>query len=109
MQKKIEVQNPRTASDGTVTWDCVWFGHYPQNLNGYGKFNNDSIKWRVLSVNGNEALLLADKNLDGGIPYNKVREGVTWETCTMRSWLNEYGSGANQSEIEYTSDNFIKP
>ena len=102
-----DLQNPRTASDGTVTWDCVWFGHYPQSSNGNGGFNNDPIKWRVLSVEGNEALLLADKNLDGGIPYNKVREDVTWETCTMRSWLNGYGSTFNQDGIDYTSDNFI--
>ena len=101
------LQNPQTASDGTVTWDCVWFGHYPQSSDGNGGFNNDPIKWRVLSVDGNEALLLADKNLDGGIPYNKARESVTWETSTMRSWLNGYGSGSNQNGIDYTSDNFI--
>ena len=133
------LQNPRTASDGTVTWDCVWFGHYPQSayepkqepenpnekdiytdsdgtkfvyieypkndLNYYYKV--DQIKWRVLSVEGNEALLLADKNLDRGIPYNETWEDVTWKTCTMRSWLNGYGSGSNQNGIDYTSDNFI--
>lgn len=101
------LQNPRTASDGTVTWDCVWFGHYPQSSDGNGGFNNDPIKWRVLSVEGNEALLLADKNLDGGIPYHEEYETITWETCTIRSWLNGYGSGANQNGIDYTSDNFI--
>ena len=101
------LQNPRTTSDGTVTWDCVWFGHYPQSADGKGGFNNDPIKWRVLSVDENEALLLADKNLDGRIPYNERYTNVTWETCTMRSWLNGYGSGANQEGIDYTSDNFI--
>ena len=102
-----DLQNPRTALDGTVTWDCVWFGHYPQSSDGKGGFNNAPIKWRVLSVDGNEALLLADKNLDGEIPYNEEDEDVTWETCTMRSWLNGYGSGSNQNGIDYTSDNFI--
>ena len=102
-----DLQNPRTASDGTVTWDCVWFGHYPQSSDGNGGFTKDPIKWRVLSVEGNEALLLADKNLDGGIPYNKTFADVTWETCTMRSWLNGYGSSSNQNGADYTSDNFI--
>ena len=101
------LQNPRTASDGTVTWDCVWFGHYPQSSDGKGGFNKDPIKWRVLSVDGNEALLLADKILDTEIPYNKSFNVVTWATCTMRSWLNGYGSTFNQDGIDYTSDNFI--
>ena len=101
------LQNPRTASDGTVTWDCVWFGHYPQSSDGKGGFNNDPIKWRVLSVDGNEALLLADKILDSGIPYNETYTAVTWETCTMRSWLNGYGGGDNQEGNDYTSDNFM--
>lgn len=133
------LQNPRTASDGIVTWDCVWFGHYPQssyepkqepenpnekdiytdsdgtkfvyveypnNRQGH-YYKADPIKWRVLSVDGNETLLLADKNLDGDIPYNETDTDITWETCTIRSWLNGYGSSMNQDGIDYTSDNFI--
>lgn len=84
------LKNPRTAADGTVTWDCVWFGHYTQSSNGNGGFNDDPIKWRVLSVDGNEALLLADKNLDTRV-YNNENVSVTWETSPLRSWLN--GSG----------------
>ena len=101
------LKNPRKATDGTVTWDCVWFGHYPQSLDGKGGFNNDPIKWRVLSVDGNEALLLADKNLHGGIPYNGTYTEVTWENCTMRSWLNGYGKEANKAGVDYTLNNFI--
>lgn len=35
------LKNPMTAGDGTVTWDCIWFGHYPQTSDGNGGFNND--------------------------------------------------------------------
>lgn len=87
------LQNPRMESEYTVTWDCVYFGHYPQTSNGRGGFNNDPIKWRVLSTDGKEALLLADKSLDAG-SYNEKAAGVTWETCTIRGWLN--GSGSDQ-------------
>lgn len=80
------LQNPTKDSDGNVIWDCVWFGNYWQS-DATGK-TKEPIKWRVLSVNGNDAFLLADKNLDGGIPYNEEYTSVTWETCTMRSWLN---------------------
>lgn len=103
------LQNPRTASDGVVTWDCVYFGHYPQSSDGKGGFKNDPIRWRVLWVQGNEAFLFADKILDIGIPYNqdKTFPDLTWETCTIRSWLNGYGGNSNLNEVDYTSDNFI--
>ncbi|MCM1245456.1 MAG: DUF6273 domain-containing protein [Roseburia sp.] len=68
-----------------AVWDCVWFGNYPQSdATGAVK---EPIKWRVLSVNGDDAFLLADQNLDCQ-RYNDTYTGVTWETCTMRSWLN---------------------
>ncbi|NBI63326.1 hypothetical protein D3Z38_09780 [Clostridiales bacterium] len=101
----ISLQNPR--SDGsTVTWDCVYFGHYPQSSDGSDGYNNDPIKWRVLSVNGDEALLLADKNLDAK-PYNETYTDVTWETSTVRSWLNGYEASFNKDGKDYTGDNFL--
>lgn len=97
---------PRAAINGTVTWNCVWFGHYSQSSNGKGGFNNDPIKWRVLSVNGKDALLMADKNLDVKV-YNETETRITWDKSAVRSWLNGYGSNFNQDGISYTSDNFI--
>ncbi len=81
------LQAPRTAGDGTVTWDCVWFGHYPQSSDGNGGYKNEKVKWRILSINGDEALLLADKNLDCK-RYHETYTNVTWENSTIRSWLN---------------------
>ena len=86
------LNNP-TISDGVTTWDCIYFGNYWQNdTNGDGKADqNDQkepIKWRVLSVNGNDAFLLADQNLDAK-PYNEEYTSVTWATCTLRTWLND--------------------
>lgn len=98
---------PRVSSKGTVTWDCVYFGHYPQSSNGKEGFKNEPIKWRVLSVKGNNALLLADKSLDAQ-PYNRAEDEVTWEKSTIRSWLNGYDSSKNKKGTNYTSKNFIK-
>ena len=105
------LNNPTTDSNGVTTWDCVYFGNYWQNdTNGDGVADeNDAkqpIKWRVLSVDGDDAFLLADQNLDAG-PYNKSHTDVTWETCTRRSWLNGYGASSNVDGIDYSSDNFI--
>ncbi len=86
------LSNP-TISNDVTTWDCIYFGNYWQNdTNGDGKADqNDKkqpIKWRVLSVNGNDAFLLADQNLDAK-PYNEEYTDVTWATCTLRTWLND--------------------
>lgn len=76
------LQNP--TMDGVVsTWDCIYFGNYYQNSTTF----KVPIKWRVLSVEGDDAFLLADKNLDVQ-PYNEEYAAVTWETCTLRKWLN---------------------
>lgn len=81
------LSNPRIAEDGTVTWDCVWFGHYPQSSDGNGGFNNDPIKWRVLSIEGGKALLLADKKLDV-VPFHKVSTAIPFEESDLKNWLN---------------------
>ncbi len=105
------LNNPRTDSDGITTWDCVWFGNYWQeDTNGDGRADQKDekkpIRWRVLSVKGDDAFLLADQNLDCQ-KYNDSWTDVTWETCTMRSWLNGYGAGANKDGKEYGGNNFL--
>lgn len=101
--------DPASGSQELTVWDCVWFGNYWQeDTNGDGVADqNDAkqpIKWRVLSVDGDDAFLLADKNLDCR-PYNVTDRGVTWETCTMRSWLNGYGLEENIEGRDYSSNN----
>ncbi|MDE6626906.1 MAG: leucine-rich repeat domain-containing protein [Lachnospiraceae bacterium] len=98
------LSNPRTDANGDVTYDCIYFGHYPQS-DATGK-TSDPIKWRVLSVDGNDAFLVADTNLDVQ-KYNDTNVSVTWETCTMRSWLNGYGSDSNVCGTDYSINNFI--
>ncbi len=86
------IRNPR-AQNGVTTWDCVYFGSYWQNdtnRDGAADKNDEKqpIKWRVLSVDGDDAFLLSDKNLDAQY-YNKTHKSVTWETCTLRGWMNK--------------------
>lgn len=81
-QAATSVSNPRTAN-GVSTWDCIYFGNYYQSNSS----TKEPIKWRVLSVEGNEAFVMADMALDCQ-PYNETDEDVTWETCTLRQWLN---------------------
>lgn len=105
------LKNPTTDSNGVSTWDCIYFGNYWQNdTNGDGTADrNDEkqpIKWRVLSVNGDDAFILADQNLDAKA-YNETNTKVTWENCTIRSWLNGYSASANKDAKDFTGDNFL--
>lgn len=109
--ESAQISNPRIDSNGVVTWDCVYFGRYWQeDTNGDGKADqNDEkqpIKWRVLSVDGDDMFLLADKILDYR-RYNEEYNHVTWETSTLRSWLNGYDLTKNEDKKNYTTSNFI--
>ena len=107
---KKELKKP-TTENGITTWDCIWFGNYWQeDTNGDGKADKKDdktpIKWWVLSVEGDDVFLLADKNLDRQ-KYNDTNTSVTWENCTMRSWLNGYGAEANKDGRDYSDNNFL--
>lgn len=62
----------------------VTFGEYPQTTAGE---DMTPIEWLVLARDGNKALLISCYALDAQ-PYNKDYTSVTWETCTLRTWLN---------------------
>lgn len=51
------------------------------------------IVWRVLAIENEEALLVSDKILDSLHPYNTTSRNVTWETCSLRTWLNDASAG----------------
>ena len=105
-----------TASAGYATGDLFTFGSYPQSkvtdtalitalnsqtlqpdntvtYNGskYLKqtdwFKYEQIQWRILSNTNGESFVIADKILASRV-YNQDPTDITWETCTMRSWLN---------------------
>lgn len=154
--------------DQIVTWDCLYFGEYPQSeivnkdaeyeilqkasgwddkndvvLNGiryhrmlstdaaykkeyasyeeyeeskeyyywadnetYHYFKYEPIKWRILKIDNERALLLADQALDVQ-PYHGAGRYITWEQATIRSWLNGYGAAENAIAFDYTNHNFI--
>ncbi|MBQ1413030.1 MAG: hypothetical protein IIY93_07560, partial [Clostridia bacterium] len=62
----------------------VPFGQYPQVAKG----EMQPLVWRVLAVENGRALLITDKLIDC-VKYNEKWIGATWETCTLRKWMNE--------------------
>ena len=77
--------------------DVITFGKYEQNNSkSDGK---EDIEWYVLATEGNKMLVLSRFALDRH-PYNTKKADVTWETCTLRKWLNEsfYESAFDEEE-----------
>lgn len=65
--------------------DLLTFSHYEQD----NDLSNgpEPISWRVLSLEGKKALVISEKCLDIK-PYSAQNRSVTWETSTLRVWLN---------------------
>lgn len=108
--KAIQLVDSGTAANiGGGQADNIYFGTYQQSSDGSGGYNTNPIKWRVLENANGQLFLLSDQNLDV-FQYHTEYESVTWETSTMRSWLNGYSAEHNtggDSGTDYTSDNFI--
>lgn len=65
--------------------DTVFLGTYEQDNNtSNGK---EDIAWLVLEVKDGKALVVSKYALDCK-QYNTSNTVVTWETCTLRKWLN---------------------
>ena len=60
----------------------------------FGKWGGEDIEWRVLDVKEGKALLITERAIDSR-QYNEEKCDVTWQDCTLRSWLNgEFLGGA---------------
>ena len=76
-----EVEKLKVAKAG----DYVFFGAYEQDNDiSNGK---EDIEWLVLEVKDGKALVISKYALDCQ-QYNTSYADVTWETCTLRNWLN---------------------
>lgn len=65
--------------------DTFFFGEYEQD----GDLENgpEPIEWIVLKNKDNKLYVMSKYGLDNK-PYHYKREAVTWETCSLREWLN---------------------
>lgn len=99
-KKAAKLHNPVCNDEGAGSWDCVYFGNYfGSDASGRTK---EKIRWRVLSVSGTKAFLLADRILDvkpfcEESQYSSMGNKISWKTSTLRSWLNGYGGNFSES------------
>ena len=90
---KYEVEKLKAAKVG----DYVKFGSYEQDNNAEN--GKEEIEWLVLDKQDSKALVISKYALDCK-QYNTDFTGVTWETCTLRKWLNNDFLGAAFSTDE---------
>ena len=87
------VKYRRMKAGDAVSFSTADAQHYKwDDENTFHYFRYDPIKWRVIELNGDEATLIADRELDC-LPYHTVSEEVKWEDCSLRSFLNDDKKG----------------
>ena len=79
--KEIRLKLLKKANVGSY----IFFGSYEQDNNtSNGK---EEIEWLVLAKTGDRVLVISRYALDCQ-QYNTSFTNVTWETCSLRKWLN---------------------
>ncbi len=75
------------SAEETKEENVIFFGRYEQDNDPEN--GPDPIEWIVLDTQDGKALLISKYGLDA-VPYNDDdNSAVTWETCTLRTWLND--------------------
>lgn len=80
------VSTPAAAIDHMfAVGNSVVFGSYEQdNILNNG---DEGIEWIVLERDGMKAMIVSKYTLDS-VPYNSQNIDVSWESCSLHSWLN---------------------
>ena len=82
----IQLQKTKEQLKNIEVGSYITFGAYEQDNNtSNGK---EDVEWLVLEVKDGKALVISKYALDCQ-QYNTSYTDVTWETCTLRKWLND--------------------
>lgn len=84
-RSKVQNDNCQSKQLSVEVGDVYTFGAYQQDKNTSN--SKEPIKWLVLAKEDNKILLISEKALDCQ-KYNDSCADVTWETCSLRKWLN---------------------
>ncbi len=93
----IKLQKTKDQLKTIKVGSHINFGAYEQdNVTSNGK---EDVEWLVLEIKDGKALVISKYALDCK-QYNTSYTDVTWETCTLRKWLNNDFLGAAFSADE---------
>ena len=95
------VKYRRMKAEGAISAAADREQHYRwKDEESWHYFRYDPIKWRVIELNEDEAMLIADREMDCA-PFNQETADVTWKECTLRSFLNGYDETQNAAGISF--------
>ncbi len=94
MAKKAGIWKIKDAKTRSI----VEFGSYEQDNNTSN--GPEPIRWIVLSNNSSGVFLVSEQTLDCVKYHNESRKEITWEKCSLRTWLNNDFYNAAFSEYE---------
>lgn len=97
MADTSETTKKSVPSTWTYSGDYIVFGHYEQD--GDTSNGPEPIEWEIVSKEDGKMLLVSRYILDSQ-PYNIELENVSWETCSLRAWLNDdfYNTAFSEEE-----------
>ena len=101
-----EAHDRITSPEEADVGDVIVFGSYEQdNDTSDGK---EAIEWVVLEKSDDSLLVISRYALDGRVYDESYLGGITWDTCSLRRWLNngflnEAFSQTEQMKIEESS------
>ena len=95
----------KPVSSGRYSFgDTYELGKWPQESS-----EPEALHWKVLEEE-NGVVLLISNHIIACKPYHEKNENVTWETCSLRKWLNDefYNTAFSDEEKKriVVSDNF---
>lgn len=108
--QSIQLLNPSQNSRGNVTWDCVWFGSYPQTeviratdttLIAVMKEKNKyyEMKYQTVSEASWKAITGAKYNQNGDATVNGVKyRRIRWGDTTLAKYYDSFSMGSNKME-----------
>lgn len=87
--------------------DIVTLGEYEQDNNSSN--GSEPIRWCVLKATNDSTMLISQQALDMR-PFNYSRKAVTWETSSLRAWLNDnfYNAAFNETEKMFIKETTLE-
>lgn len=87
--------------------DSVEYGSFEQDNNSEN--GKEAIEWLILEKTDTKALLLSKYGLDCQ-RYNQFTTSVTWETCSLRAWLNDsfLNEAFGDEELAYIETTLVR-
>lgn len=97
---KTTITGSVEETSGLSVGDHIMFGNYPQNYAPRSDTAEpEPVEWRVLEIKDGKALIISEYLLEPAVYYIEPAD-VTWETSTLRKWLNTtfYDTAFSESE-----------